>query len=71
MARPAFESYARTREEVKALGYKALREIQDHDGKTVLTLWAGSAGVLIQQTWADTGDICFYRQAAFTELKKS
>lgn len=57
----ALEAYKGAGEEMKQAGFRALRELRDPDCSTVLTFWAGPKGTVIQQTWTDTGDVCFYR----------
>ncbi len=59
----ALEAYKKTGEQMKSLGYRATREIKDPECQTVLTFWAaGLGGVIIQQTWTDTGDVVLYRE---------
>jgi len=62
------KGYKETGEKLKALGYKAIRDIQDVEVRTALTFWSSPDGTIIQQTWADTGDICLYRSVSDIEL---
>lgn len=57
----AVDAYKSAGEEMKAAGFRPIRELKDPDCQTVLTFWAGPAATVIQQTWTDTGDVCFYR----------
>lgn len=65
----AIDSYKKTGDDLKALGFKAIREIQDRDSCSVLTFWAGLDGTMIQQTWTDTGAVVLYRQVSELELE--
>lgn len=57
----ALRNYKSAGEEMKAANFRAMREVKDSDCSTVLTFWAGPHGTVIQQTWTDTGDVCFWR----------
>jgi len=69
----AIIAHAKTGEQMKALGFRPLREVKDPDCQTVLTFWAGrtvATGCVIQQTWTDTGDIVLYRTVTEHELEE-
>ncbi len=65
----AIDAYKKSGEEMKAMGFRALREVKDSDCQTVLTFWSGIDGCVIQQTWTDTGDVVFYRTVDVTTLQ--
>jgi hypothetical protein len=65
----AIEAYKKTGEQMKGLGFRALREVKDPDCQTVLTFWSGLDGCIIQQTWTDTGDVVLYRTVSEDELE--
>lgn len=65
----AIDAYKKTGEQMKSLGFKAIREIKDADCQTVLTFWSGLDGCVIQQTWTDTGDVVLYRTVSELELE--
>jgi hypothetical protein len=65
----ALDAYKKTGDEMKALGFKALRELKDADCQTILTFWGGLNGCMIQQTWPETGDVVLYRTVTHTELE--
>lgn len=66
----ALDAYKDTGQQLKAVGYRPLREIKDPDGNSVLTFWAGADGAVIQQTWTDTGDVQLYRTVTEIEIEK-
>ena len=63
------DAYKKTGEQMKALGFRALRELDDQDCQSVLTFWSGLNGSIIQQTWVDTGDVVLYRTVTELELE--
>lgn len=65
----ALDAYKRAGEQMKQLGCRAMREVKDVDGSTVLTFWFGLDDTIIQQTWTDTGDVLFYRSVSDNELE--
>lgn len=65
----AISAYKTAGEQMKSLGFRALREVKDPDCSTVLTFWSGLDGCIIQQTWTDTGDVVFYRTVTELELE--
>lgn len=63
----AVKAYEETGRRMENAGYIPLREIKDPDESSVLTFWAGVPGVVIQQTWIDTGDVQLYRSVTDAE----
>lgn len=56
-------AYKSAGDELRESGCKALRELTDKDCGSVLTFWATPKGCLIMQTFVDTGDVSFFREA--------
>lgn len=63
------DAYKKTGDQMRALGFKPLRDIQDADSQSALTFWSGLDGCVIQQTWTDTGDVVLYRTVSELELE--
>lgn len=65
----AIRKYQDAGQQMKGLGFRALREVKDPECQTVLTFWAGIDGCIIQQTWTDSGDLVLYRTISDAEIE--
>lgn len=54
------DGYRESGEAMRKLGYRAIREVQDHDGNSCLTFWGIAGDVVITQAFWDTGDVNYY-----------
>lgn len=60
--KPALDAYKAAGEQMKAAGFRALRDLADPDCQSILIFWSGPEGVTIQQTFVETADVVYYGQ---------
>lgn len=58
------KAYRESGDDMKTLGYRAIREVHDHDNNSTLTFWCGLDNTVITQCFWETGDICHFESCA-------